>query len=281
MKQSISTSEKFDWLDAVMADHRIDARAKVVAYCIMQHLNRGTGFAFVSDPTITDKTGIPKRWVQRARNDLRAAGWIAWRRTGTANIYSPLTEPMPGIAEHQRILKKARRDRRRDTQRVAHQDKPQVAQLERDDPPPVAEHAPPQVAQQETPRVANIPLSDNPVVLTPEKKSLEMITVFRSDFDIFWDAYPKKVGHLRAQKIYDGIVKAKSATADDLLAGATRYARERASEDPKYTKHPATWLNGGHWADEPTQRPRTSKPNNRADSAIAGMRGYLEETYGD
>ena len=34
------------------------------------------------------------------------------------------------------------------------------------------------------------------------------------------------------------------------LAGAQRYAAERKDQDPKYTKHPATWLNGGCWEDE-------------------------------
>ena len=31
---------------------------------------------------------------------------------------------------------------------------------------------------------------------------------------------------------------------------AKGYAIERAEEDPRYTKHPATWLAGGCWADE-------------------------------
>ena len=35
------------------------------------------------------------------------------------------------------------------------------------------------------------------------------------------------------------------------IAGAQRYAGERAGEDPKFTKHPATWLRGGCWEDEP------------------------------
>jgi GTP-sensing pleiotropic transcriptional regulator CodY len=91
-RQRISTSEKLNWIDAVMADHRLDARAKVVAHCIMQHLNRETGFALVSDAVIRDKTGIPWRGVVRARNRLRAAGWIRWRRTGRANVYAILAE---------------------------------------------------------------------------------------------------------------------------------------------------------------------------------------------
>jgi len=35
------------------------------------------------------------------------------------------------------------------------------------------------------------------------------------------------------------------------IAGAQRYAVERQGQPPKYTKHPATWLNGGCWEDDP------------------------------
>jgi hypothetical protein len=272
MKKRISTSEKFDWLDALMADHRIDARAKVVAFCIMQHLNRGTGLAFVSDPTISDKTGIPKTWVLRARNALRAAGWIIWKRTGTANVYSTLTEPMAMVAEHQQKLKKARQDRRGDAPRVTHRDPPPVAELSKDDQPPMAHHDQPQVGERDPPQVANIPLSLTPVVITPSKKSLEMINQPTSEFETFWRAFPKKVGRLKAEKIYTTIVKAKNATPEELLAGAMRYAAERAGQDPQYTRHPTTWLNAGGWLDEP--QPSRPKAN---ESIMAGLLGYCEE----
>jgi hypothetical protein len=38
--------------------------------------------------------------------------------------------------------------------------------------------------------------------------------------------------------------------SEALIAGAQRYAVERREQDPKYTKHPATWLNAGCWQDE-------------------------------
>ena len=272
-ERRLSTSEKFDWLDAVVADHGIDARAKVVAYCIVQHINWKTGIAFVSDRTITDKTGIPKRWVQRARNDLRAAGWITWKRTGTANVYSIFTEPMAAIADHQRTLKEAREDRHRETPQVADHDTPPVAQLAKVDPPPRAHHDPPPVAEHDPPQVANIPLSLTPLVLTP-KKSLSMSS--DSDFETFWRAYPRKVAKLKAEKLYAGIIKSGRASVNDLLEGARRYAAERASEDPKFTKHPTTWLNGGCWTDE-RKIPAKFAPSNRADSAIAGMARILNQ----
>jgi hypothetical protein len=52
-----------------------------------------------------------------------------------------------------------------------------------------------------------------------------------------------------------------------------RYAAERAGQPPKYTKHPATWLKGGCWADEPTNpsnnSPRPPTDHNAISELIA------------
>jgi hypothetical protein len=67
-------------------------------------------------------------------------------------------------------------------------------------------------------------------------------------FAQFWAVYPRKVGKLDAEKAFD---KALERTdAETLLAGARCYAGDRAGQDPKYTKHPTTWLNKDCWADE-------------------------------
>jgi hypothetical protein len=70
------TGDKLDWMTALSADPRLDARAFEVGFCIAQHVNAQSGRAILSDDTISDKTGIPKRWVLRARQSLRDAGWI-------------------------------------------------------------------------------------------------------------------------------------------------------------------------------------------------------------
>jgi hypothetical protein len=59
----------------------------------------------------------------------------------------------------------------------------------------------------------------------------------------FWEVYPRKVARGDAQKAY---LKALSrASHAEILAGAKRY-----KPDPKFTKHPATWLNADCWLDE-------------------------------
>jgi hypothetical protein len=69
-------------------------------------------------------------------------------------------------------------------------------------------------------------------------------------FGEFWTAYPKKVGKLDAERAFAKALQ--RAGADELIAGARRYAGERSGQDQKFTKHPATWLNKGCWGDEPS-----------------------------
>ena len=66
--------------------------------------------------------------------------------------------------------------------------------------------------------------------------------------DQFWQAYPRKTEKLAAMKKLASVRKSGVVTFADLMAGVKRYAESKP--DPKYTKHPTTWLNAGCWADE-------------------------------
>jgi hypothetical protein len=116
-------------------------------------------------------------------------------------------------------------------------------------------------------------------------------------FEGFYGAYPRKVAKDAARKAYDKAVE-RGATPAALLSGAQRYAAERKGENPKYTKHPATWLNAGCWEDEPTgapvidqagnvvayeqpqQQPRRNGYSAIADRIIADIEANGVEQYG-
>jgi len=68
-------------------------------------------------------------------------------------------------------------------------------------------------------------------------------------FERFWSVYPKRVAKEAARKAF-ARAAGNGTDVEALIAGAQRYAVERQDQDPKYTKHPATWLNGGCWEDE-------------------------------
>lgn len=108
------------------------------------------------------------------------------------------------------------------------------------------------------------------------------------EFENWWCQYPRRVGKGQALKAY-GYAKLKTDAAT-LLNGAMRYAAERTGEDVRFTKHPATWLNGQCWLDEPEttigkvgKRPADPEAQRRTDQAAvlaacgfdAGMAGGM------
>ena len=60
---------------------------------------------------------------------------------------------------------------------------------------------------------------------------------------------PRKRDKLAAQKAFAAAIKG-GANAAALIAGAKRYAAERAGQEDRFTKHPSTWLHAGCWQDE-------------------------------
>lgn len=83
-------------------------------------------------------------------------------------------------------------------------------------------------------------------------------------FEDFYSIYPRKRAPADARKAWNKIVGgSKKAPAVDpavIVAGARRFAAERAGENPQFTPYPASWLNDGCWADEP-DRPPPQKAN--------------------
>src|SRR5262245_31027190 len=80
-------------------------------------------------------------------------------------------------------------------------------------------------------------------------------------FQKFWALYPRRVAKLAARRAFDKAI-ASGADPDALIAGAQRYAVERAGEPVKFTKHPATWLNAGCYDDEPPGVPIIDEDGN-------------------
>jgi hypothetical protein len=91
-------------------------------------------------------------------------------------------------------------------------------------------------------------------------------------FERFWAQYPKKVGKLAAQKAFARAVDG-GAGPQDIMLGVARYAAERDGQDPKYTKHPASWLNAGCWTDEPSPPGQRSQNRNPAVAALLRIGG--------
>jgi len=78
------------------------------------------------------------------------------------------------------------------------------------------------------------------------------------EFIRFWSAYPRRVGKGQARKAWATALK-RGADPEAVIESAGRFAALRGNEDPKFTPHPSTWLNGERWNDSPDPAP-TAQP---------------------
>ena len=84
-------------------------------------------------------------------------------------------------------------------------------------------------------------------------------------FEIFWKIYPRRTAKDAALKAW---IKAVSrADAETIIEGARRYAAD-PNREAEFTAHPATWLNGGRWGDDPIP-PRNGRPGNGGSSRLS------------
>jgi phage replication O-like protein O len=69
-------------------------------------------------------------------------------------------------------------------------------------------------------------------------------------FDPFYEAYPRHVGRQDALKAWLKL-NPDAELIPVIMAAVERYAAEVEGTEQKYILHPATWLNGKRWEDEP------------------------------
>jgi hypothetical protein len=105
----------------------------------------------------------------------------------------------------------------------------------------------------------------NPSPGRKRERSREAGRAFEEEFSEWWANYPQKVGKLAAEKAYR--TARKQASAPELLNGLMRYT----ASPPRFWMHPKTWLNGGHWADEPAPSPARGEPS------MSAMMGQILE----
>ena len=112
-----------------------------------------------------------------------------------------------------------------------------------------------EIVEDETPSdtLIDIPASQELAIAAPKapvkaKKSKKR-NDYPDNFEEFWRIYPRHEDKKKAFTVWQKALKG-GATADEIIAGAARYAKYRAGEPEQYTKHPSTWLNGDCWENE-------------------------------
>ena len=112
-----------------------------------------------------------------------------------------------------------------------------------------------------SPTPYNPPSSEEKEAPAPERST---------KFDLFWQAYPKKVGKEAARKAFSRV----KAPLESLLTAIERQkcGNQWTTENGRFIPNPATWLNQGRWEDEVAQVPlgRAAKPG-------YGVQGHHDE----
>jgi hypothetical protein len=104
----------------------------------------------------------------------------------------------------------------------------------------------------------DIPLSENPTSVNPTTKNTitkeeqnknNERTYNDSEFDSFWNHYPKKVDKGAAVRAFRKAIK--NTDVKEIIDGAIRYALDVNLPDKQFIKNPATWLNAESWNNGP------------------------------
>jgi hypothetical protein len=132
-------------------------------------------------------------------------------------------------------------------------------------------YIPPSLLRDSNRESLNTHSTEQVCVQRPARKSDKATDEINRIFDTeFWPRYPRHAAKRAALKAFAKAVKA-GTSPDEIIAGAMRYAAEVANTEPRFIKHPATWLNGACWLDEPSS-PRQGKPRTAAEAAAEILR---------
>jgi uncharacterized protein YdaU (DUF1376 family) len=110
-----------------------------------------------------------------------------------------------------------------------------------DNSPPNSPPNPPPIANNN-----HKPLNNNHKPTTNKKPSCEIALVSTDNFDVFWNAYPTKVGRDKAIESWN---KKKPPIAD--VIQALQWQRQSEQWKKGYIPNPTTYINQGRWKDEP------------------------------
>jgi hypothetical protein len=237
------------------AQHELGAKTALIGLAISWHLNRQTGMAFPGLSTLAALTGVSHRTARRAVAKLVAAGHMTRTqiRKGTPNHYRAILKDGDAITATptrdkamtlpQPITATPTRDRavtlggdRAVTHDRGQSCDPFTSYLTSDE-PPIRAVAP-----------ATSRVDDNSGKKKPARKS-----DWPEDYrEMFWQAYPRKVGKKKALNRLDAIEAASEVSFARLLSAIGKIE----ASDPKYIPHPKTWLNDGRYLDgEETSAP--------------------------
>lgn len=233
------TSRKLKWLDRVACDGTLPGGAiRVAVLLCLRFLNADTASAWASVTTLATALGTARRVVQRDIAALVRGGYllveIGAGPGGTNVLRMPDAAPEGATKKSQGERPAGRRG---------------------------GDHGVAGGATCWSPNPISEPISEpvsEPSISCESTSgaSGKSIPAGTDHFPAFWRAFPRRIARAAAERAW---LAALRGGADPLtiIAAAERFAARRSAEEPdavkreRFTPHPASWLNGQRWHDEP------------------------------
>ncbi|WFS06253.1 hypothetical protein [Methylobacterium sp. 391_Methyba4] len=267
---TVSLAEKEAFVLAVIADSTLTPTARFVATVLaIRFLNRKTLRCDPAFETISQAVGSKRRMTILAVEELEKAGWLKVERRGgrhRPNMFE-LCFDRAGNGTESGPLSGER----------VHPSAPLTDETVQSSAPFGGEkvhHSAPFRAE----RVH--PIAPEPTVPPGRGERVPTRGPGGPGFEAFWQAYPKRSGRLKAEKIFEHLVATGRASESQLISAAQRYTAERAGEDPKYHRNPSNWLGDGDWLNEPAPaRAPAAQGSNQRTGSFSFM-DYARQTQG-
>ena len=298
------TKDRMSWLDRIARDPNLSPGAFRIAYVISGLINRETGDAWPGLDHLANVLSLDEKSIRRLVDELVSGGYLVKQRGGNGRPnryrmqFSDRTE-MPDQADGRPDNNVHSADSRPDKYVRSAEGRPDISARPEPAPEEQTGHFCPSdrtfLSMQTGHICPPISLKDlsedlfegdiSPPTSSGARQPRRGAGKAESRFEEFYAAFPRKVSKGAARKAWAKAVRlAEPAT---IIAGAERYARERSGEDPRFTKHPATWLNAEAWHDEPAPQPVAGAwPGSRATAkeqtgaAVAHILGHGDYSAG-
>ena len=228
------STEALQW---AIEEARAPAHLFGVLACLAWKADEHGRGAYPSGPTLADWTGKSTRQVRLDLRELEAAGFIV---PGDQSLAAHIrADRRPAVWDLLMVGDDVTTGSTRPVVgfRAEVHDRPSASARDIARPEMERRH-------DRKPTSANMPLIEKP----PTSHLREEYDDPR--FAEFWAAYPRKAGKRAAWRAWKAAGK-RGADPAAIVKAALRFAEQRHGQDPQYTPHASTWLNGARYDDEP------------------------------
>lgn len=246
---SIRQDAYFAMIPEWVLDAQFTPSAIVVYLSLARYANRRTRTCYPAKETIAEKSGLSLNTVSRCLSELRDGGAISTKRRNidglpTSSIYTlhmigPFGERSNFSSDDEAFIPNFEAD---------------IPEFE-----------------------ADIPKSGMQTRQSNQtKRTRQDISLSLSTFEDFWEAYPRHIAKGNARKAWEKATRKNDP--EMMIEAARRFASQCKGSDPKFVPHPATWLNGERWLDEPD--PEFKQRGTRRDEFNALFEQATQEVFG-